>query len=123
MEIRRKKVNNQKFEFINKYWRTGYAWGHKSTLLVNGNEWASVKVRYYNRTWESYTYQSAMFRVLEEYRDIKLKNFLENYLYSNGKNRFGKNEKAKLIKEFEKSEDNKTIKKIHKAIETRNFSK
>ena len=64
-----------------------------------------------------------MYRTLEKYKNMKLTNFLENYLYNNGKNRFAKNEKAKVIKEFEKTDDYKAIKKIHKAIETRNFNK
>ena len=123
MEIRVKKVNGKKFEFVNEYYETSNSWGHKSTLLINGAEWESVKIRYYNRTWECYTYQSVMYKVLGEYKDRMLKRFLENYLYNNGKTRFGKGEKEKTIKEFEKSEDGKIIKKLRKAIETRNFSK
>lgn len=123
MEIRLKIVNGKRFEFVNEYWEKSYSWGHKSTLLIDGYEWASRTVRYYNRTWESYTYQSAMCGVLAEYKDIKLKNFLESYLYNNGKTRFGKGEKQKTIEEFEKSEDNKIIKKLYKAIQENNFSK
>jgi len=123
MEIRVKKVNGKKFEFVNEYYETSNSWGHKSTLLINGYEQESIKIRYYNRTWECYTYQSAMYKVLGEYKDRLLKRFLENYLYNTGKNRFGKNEKAKVIEDFEKSEDNKIIKKLHKAIQENNFSK
>ena len=123
MEIRLKKVNGKRFEFVNEYYETSNSWGHKSTLLINGYEWAKTKIRYYNRTWECYTYQSVMYKVLDEYKDRLLKNFLENYLYNNGKTRFGKGEKEKTIKEFEKSEDGKIIKKLYKAIQENNFSR
>lgn len=123
MEIRVKRITGKSFEFVNEYYETSNSWGHKSTLLINGAEWESVKIRYYNRTWECYTYQSVMYKVLEAYKERKLKNFLDIYLYNTGKTRFGKGEKEKTIKEFEKSEDGKIIKKLHKAIETRNFSK
>lgn len=123
MEIRVKNIKGKKYEFVNEYWETSCAWGHKSTLLINGTEWTSVKTRYYNRTWECYTYQTSMYRVLEKYADDMLKRHLDNYLYINGKSRFGKGEKAKVIEEYHKSDEYKAIKKLHKAIELRDFSK
>ena len=123
MEIRTKNINGKRFEFANEYYETSYSWGHKSTLLINGYERESVKIRYYNRTWECYTYQSVMYKVLEQYKDRRLENYLNNYLYTNGKSRFGKGEKAKVIEEFKKSKEYKEIQKLHKAIELGRYNK
>lgn len=60
MEKITKIVNNNTYEFINEYWETYNTWGHKTNLLKNNQEIATNKIRYYNRPWEAYTYQSCM---------------------------------------------------------------
>lgn len=35
------------------------AWGHEVRAIYHGNEIAKNRVRYYNRTWEAYQFQSA----------------------------------------------------------------
>lgn len=35
------------------------AWGHEVKLFINGYERAKHRVRYYNRTWERYQFESA----------------------------------------------------------------
>ena len=39
---------------------------HDSTLYINGVECGKTSVHYYNRTWESYQYQTSMRRLIEE---------------------------------------------------------
>lgn len=41
-------------------YETRYSWGHKAYLLINGHQEAYKKITYYNRTWESYTYQTIL---------------------------------------------------------------
>ena len=48
------------------YYETGYSWGHKAWLFINGREVAYKKATYYNRTWESYQYQSVCQSVVEK---------------------------------------------------------
>ena len=57
---------NSDWCFVNETWRNSYSWGHKSTLLYKGNPISEAKVRYYNRTWEKYKYQSCMLKCLQE---------------------------------------------------------
>lgn len=61
MEKITKIVNGNTYDFINEYWSTYNAWGHKTHLFKNNYEIATNRVRYYNRTWESYKYQSCMY--------------------------------------------------------------
>jgi hypothetical protein len=54
----------------------GHNWGHKAYAIYQGREVASAKCVYYNRTWESYKYQSVMQKlvnVMDECKTIPLK--------------------------------------------------
>lgn len=65
--IYNKKINGVKFTFVCECWKTATSWGHKVTLYRNDNVIiGSVKIRYYNRTWERYQFQSAIKNVIFE---------------------------------------------------------
>lgn len=48
-------------------WQTRYSWGHEATISANCMEIARSRIRYYNRTWESYRFQSVIHSALEGY--------------------------------------------------------
>lgn len=48
-------------------WETRYSWGHTAEVSVNLEVIARAKIRYYNRTWESYRFQSVIHSALYEY--------------------------------------------------------
>lgn len=48
-------------------WHTRYSWGHTAEISVGFNTVAKYRIRYYNRTWESYRFQSAIHGALEAY--------------------------------------------------------
>lgn len=65
--IYNKEINGVKFTLVCESWRTRYSWGHEVTLYKN--DFAKIgraKIRYYNRTWESYQYQSAIQCVISQ---------------------------------------------------------
>lgn len=66
-----------RFSFICWSWETSQAWGHEVRLLKDGREVARERVRYYNRTWEVYQYQSAMAGAVYNYGREKLERLLE----------------------------------------------
>lgn len=39
-------------------WSNSRAWGHEARLFYKGEEVAKNRVRYYNRTWEAYQFDS-----------------------------------------------------------------
>jgi hypothetical protein len=44
---------------------TRYSWGHEAELYINGHMESCKKITYYNRTWESYTYQTILRNIVE----------------------------------------------------------
>lgn len=84
--IYNKIINGIKFTFICESWSTRNSWGHKVTLYKNDSfEVGRAKVRYYNRAWECYLYQSAIksviFNAIKEIKADAKKAFLTLHNY------------------------------------------
>lgn len=47
-------------------YETRSTWGHRANLVRNGRITMEAKVRYYNRTWESFTYESILYDVFRK---------------------------------------------------------
>lgn len=63
--IYNKVIDGVKFTLVCETWNTRNSWGHKVTLYRNETfEVGRAKIRYYNRTWESYQYQSVILNVI-----------------------------------------------------------
>ena len=63
--IYNKEINGVKFTFVCESWNIRNSWGHEVTLYRNNTfKVGHAKIRYYNRTWESYLYQSAIKNVI-----------------------------------------------------------
>lgn len=82
--ITEKTINGNKYQFASNTWSTSRAWGHETRLHRNGFEISSARVRYYNRTWECYQYQTAM-----QYAVGKLLDHLEREIISDYKREHG----------------------------------
>ena len=60
---------------------TSYGFRHVATLLKNSYETAQAKSCYYNRTWESYEYESVLNKLADNQKQPlkdELKNFIKN---------------------------------------------
>jgi hypothetical protein len=69
------------FKIVGETYETSQSWGHKAVVFHEDTEIAKGKIRYYNRTWECYTYQSVILdafyeaikgrecRLIAEYKD------------------------------------------------------
>lgn len=84
--IYNKEINGVKFSFVCESWKTRNSWGHKVSLYQNDTLLiGTAKVRYYNRTWERYQYQSVIksviFNAIEEIKAIAKKAFLSIHNY------------------------------------------
>lgn len=121
MEIRRKNINGNNWELVNEYWETSYSWGHKTTIIKNGYDYGTHKVRYYNRTWESYTFQSCMSGAISELEETELQNYIDRYKEKNGISRFKKGQKEKVVQEFNNTELGKELEILKDAIRERSF--
>lgn len=84
--IYNKEINGVKFTFVCESWHTRGSWGHKVSLYQNDSFFVgSAKIRYYNRTWEKYQYQSTIksviFNVIQAIKAAAKKVFLSAHNY------------------------------------------
>lgn len=78
-------------------WETSNAWGHKATLYIDGESFATNRIRYYNRTWESYQYQTVMRSLLYEVLEDMEKHAIYNYKLNNSVSRLSAAKKDAII--------------------------
>lgn len=79
--IYNKVIDGVKFTLVCESWNTRNSWGHKVILYKNDSVIVgTTRIRYYNRTWESYQYQSAIknviYKVIQEIKVAAKKVFL-----------------------------------------------
>ena len=116
------------YEFACWYWETSRAWGHEVRLCKNGVEVGRSRVRYYNRTWECYTYQSTMYGAVEDYERRERARYLERYKYNHElagydmekhelfNKPFKRGQKAQALAEFAESDIAKDIKELNEFV-------
>lgn len=63
----------KKIFFTCQYYETRNSWGHKGYFRIGLGQ-TNARIRYYNRTWEEYTYQSLLFHLLDKYKEFCKKN-------------------------------------------------
>lgn len=57
-------INGNEYEFICQFKNTRNGFKHECNLFINDRFETSATCHYYNRTWESYNYQSVMLRAV-----------------------------------------------------------
>lgn len=109
METKKILVLGKEYLFVNEYFRNRSGFVHRSVLLVNNCEYSSHKVQYYNRTWESYRYQTVMKGLVCNLIDNERDCYLRMIKSRNGWTRFPKGKKTEYQKLFESSERYKPL--------------
>lgn len=66
MDITRKTINGNEYAFYNSFRGNRSGFVHETELYRNGILEGTNKIQYYNRTWESYEYQSVMRRCVSK---------------------------------------------------------
>lgn len=89
------------FEFRCATFENPKSWGHYVELWNNGEKLAAEKIYYYNRTWESYTYQTAMRRVMGRYKDSRFEALCDDWKKAHNVSRFPKGMRKKLEESFD----------------------
>ena len=120
--------NKGEYQFVCFYWETSRAWGHEVHLLKHGMEFAKARVRYYNRTWEAYTFQSTMYQALDNYKKSEIAHYLNEYKlthdlkgydrdnYQEWEKPFPRGVKAKALAEWEQTQVAKDIKELEEFV-------
>ena len=113
--------SGREYNIVNETWKTSRAWGHKSTLVATWGEVESRKVRYYNRTWERYTYESCMSGLIETILEDNLKSYITEYKEKNGISRLTSLQKDMIKAEWQEKEYIQDLKEIKERINDRRF--
>lgn len=88
------------YEIVAYSYETSNSWGHKATLIHNGtHELNKYKIRYYNRTWECYQYQSVIKSVLDDYISYLIDDYINDYKAQNNITRLKKSQRDELTKQ------------------------
>ena len=116
MEILSKKINKINYQFNCKTFDNRYNWGHKVQMIVNNRIVTENKIIYYNRTWETFNYQSCMNGAINLYYNDLFNNYLLEYKEENGKKRLTQTEKEELKKAFNKLDNIKSLLKLKKFV-------
>lgn len=72
-------------------------WGHEADFKVNGLTVSHAKISYYNRTWESFQYQSCMLNALDNYIDNVKKSLFNKARDNQNINRLNKQYKEQIL--------------------------
>lgn len=122
MEIKKIKCKSgNEYNIVNEYWETSNSWGHKSTLIAPWGEVESKKVRYYNRTWECYTYQSCMSNLIGTILENNLKSYITQVKEIRGITRLLKGTREEIENDWNNKEYTQDLKEIQERIKNRNF--
>jgi hypothetical protein len=83
---------NENLQIVAEGFSTSRSWGHKATAMYNSTaiqyEVCSTKITYYNRTWERYTFESILYKIvdiMDKEKRVPLKDrieasrFIKNY--------------------------------------------
>lgn len=91
--------NGTKFEFVCESWSTSRAWGHRVKLYTGTNyaPIADAKIRYYNRTWEAYQYQSCMRAAVGQARSEHEAVIIADYKEAHNIKRLTKERRAQVL--------------------------
>jgi hypothetical protein len=78
---------NKNIEIVCEWKKTRNGFKHTATLMYDGKEVDSTKCCYLNRTWESYEYQSVLYRLAKKTKTLseKEKKLLHKYIKDEGR--------------------------------------
>lgn len=91
-------INGTEFGFDCKSWgtRSGFAHGAKLWNETSGERLATEKVFYLNRTWECYTFQTAMLGAIRKAQNDRVTEIWKNLCMENGWERITKKRREAL---------------------------
>ena len=113
--------SGREYNIVNETWETSRAWGHKSTLVAPWGEVENRKVKYINRTWERYTYESCMSGLINTILEDNLKSYITQYKEKNGIARLTSLQKDIIKAEWQQQEYTQELMEIKERINDRRF--
>ena len=85
------------YKIVGDTYNTSKSWGHTAVVFKGDNELSKSKIRYYNRTWERYTYQSVIMDALYEAIKRRENRIITDYKDATGATRITKRKREELV--------------------------
>lgn len=85
------------FKIVGDTYSNSRSWGHTAVVFKDDYELSRSKIRYYNRTWECYTYQSVILDALYDAIKLRQSRLIADYKDTTGVSRVTKHKKDEII--------------------------
>ena len=115
--IKSKKIMGKVFSIYAEGWSNSRAWGHRAVLRVNDFSTRESKIRYYNRTWESYQYESVIHSVIYDYIESVKNDIRERFKEEKNIKRITERYKKELEKLMKTDKNIKAVNKFKDYID------
>lgn len=96
-----KVINGNEYTFINTFRGNRSGFVHESELLKNNWTIGKNKIQYYNRTWESYTYQTVMKGLVRGLMENCMEDFISAWKNDHEIKRLTKQKKEAMMEDFQ----------------------
>ena len=90
----------KKWEIKSSVWRKSRSWGHESRLFYDGLEENYARIKYQNRTWESFEFESCMLDVVTDWIENYRKKFEKSFKHTNNIKRLNPEKRVEMMVEF-----------------------
>ena len=110
MTIKRFIVGSNEYSFVCEGWSNSKGWGHRVTLIKNIYTMCEAKIKYYNRTWENYEFQTCMLKAISIVEEQKQELELEYYKAKTGRKRLKEAEKQEIYANCEELKELQELK-------------
>lgn len=100
MSIMTKVINNNEYEFVNSSRGNRSGFVHETQLFKNDEPIGEYKQQYYNRTWESYQYQTVMKAVVRILLDDEFEKFKNLWKRQHNVKRLTESKKVEMMQDF-----------------------
>lgn len=97
MEIIKREIKYKTYTFVCETWETSKEWGHEVTMFRNNTEYTTQTITYQNRTWESYKYQTCIYKCINQVIAEEVRNRLAEYKRTHNKKRLTQQQREDII--------------------------
>lgn len=119
MKILNKKINKNNYEFVNEGWCNSTGWGHRSVLFKNGHQISENKIKYLNRTWEQYEFQSCMYGCVYPLIEKRKSELKESFKEKKGITKLTQKYEKEYAKYLKQDDELKELNKLYKSLQWR----
>ena len=99
-------INGNEYLFVNMFRGNRSGFVHETELMANNWIIATNKIQYYNRTWESYTYQSVMKGVVRKAMEEIKADYVEAWKINHNVKRLTEAKRKTMEEDFENNMPN-----------------